>query len=610
MRTLLDQFCPHVHDAALTAAAYDADSATLATADALGVVAVQRPGEAVPGLVLEVGDARVRALGLVRGGALLAVGDDAGSVRVIQTSDGGMLFEETRAGDRGRARAFRGVALSPAGDRLAGISDDGLLRVWDLSRGTRVDQWSDFGGQTVAFDPRGTRILAIDRRGQPVLADLVARQRVPLDAPPFEVDRAQFTRGGTHLVASGPSGLALLRIADGAVVASFAARVGSGLLNVAVSPDGRQVAAVSQRSIHVFTLPELQPAGSARHQTEEPTGAVWWGGQGVRLGGGDGLAHGEGAGTVHPVTAAGGFGDWRVLVHGPDVAVWHLNRRLSRVSVGEPVREVHVDRDGRHLLTLAASGAVAVHDVRNGQKLLDAGRGLPGGVAVGGRVVLVRRATGGAQWWDLARGQTATLDWPVAVGLSHGGTWIAAVGPDGRVRVLDPATGRPAVPDPVPAGDGAVRLLSFVNRRPDLLVLDEEHILSHYDLTASVRDNVPAQPRDVLQFASAPDRIWGITGGRLAAVRLPEGPGASVLVVDLHTSQVKYEIEGLHPDTWVDAETGNLLEPGRGAALLEREIDGAEKRVLRALPDDQWLAFNRKSVLDASEGAGAGLTRR
>lgn len=610
MSSLLDQFCPQVHFAPITAAAYDPQSGVLATGDATGHVALTRAGEATPGLRFRHGEDRIGALGLVRGGTLVAVGDDAGAISVYQVADGGLRFDERREGARGRVRAMRGVAISPEGARLAAVSADGLVRMWSLEQNRREVAWQGFGGRSVEFDARGHRLLCVDADGQPRLIDLLSNQSMPMDPLQVPADQARFALNGVLVVAAGPGGLALLRVADGKLVASYAGKGGSGLIAVVLSPDEAQVAAVSQRSVHVFSLPELQPVESRRHDTPSPTGAAWWTADGLRLGGEDGLAHGEGEGTVAPVTAAGGFGDWRVSVHGAEVAVWHLDRRLQKVGCGEPVREVQVDRDGRYLLVLGETGSLAVHDTRTGARLLDGGRAVPGGVAVGGRVVAALRPHGGAQWWDLARNQTWSLDWPTALGLSHGGTWLAVVNPEGRVRVLDPANARAVVPDPIPAGDGEVRLLSFVNRRPDLLVVDEEHILSHYDLEQSFRNNIPSTPRDVLQFGSPPDRVWGITGGKLAAVRLPEGATCTILVVDLAAQSVLYEVVGLHPAAWVDAESGNILEPGRGAALLEREIDGTEKRVLRALPADQWITFSRRGVHDASEGVSPALTRR
>ena len=69
MPGLADQFCPNVHDAPITAAHYDPESATIATADAEGIVAIQRTGESSPTLIFQPGVAVNGALKLIRGGS-------------------------------------------------------------------------------------------------------------------------------------------------------------------------------------------------------------------------------------------------------------------------------------------------------------------------------------------------------------------------------------------------------------------------------------------------------------------------------------------------------------------------------------------------------------
>src|SRR5262249_55601418 len=149
-----------------------------------------------------------------------------------------------------------------------------------------------------------------------------------------------------------------------------------------------------------------------------------------------------------------------------------------------------------------------------------------------------------------------------------------------------------------------IRLVSFVNRRPDMLVLDGDGILGVYDLQESVQGKVAAAGRDVLDLNVEVDRLWGITGGKYAGIRfqVPETQTATVIFVDLHTCEVVSEVPDLLPYAWVDPETGDILQPARGHAILELDMWGKEKRVLRALPEGEWIAFDEKSILDASEG--------
>ncbi len=609
MPALVDQFCPNVHDAAITAATYDLHSGTIATADADGVVAVQRPGEATPQLVFQPGDAVMGALDLVPGGSLLAVGDESGAVGVYRCDTGEAIFQEVREGARGRVRAMRGMALSPEGRTLASIARDGLVRIWDLESGKRTAAWQGFSGDTVEFDPRGQRLLAMDDQGQPRLMDLMSLQALYMDKLQMPAERASFTLDGTMVLAVGQAGISLLRVVDGALIASFATRGGSGIINLIESPDGRQAGAVTQRSVHTFSLPDLQPVGSMKHGAPEPTGAAYWAHEGIRVAGNDGLMHGGGSGSAGPVVAVGGFGDYRLAAHGSVVACWKANRRVIELPTGAPPREVHIERDGRLAVVVPDRGPIEVFDVQRGTKVFDGGPSTSGAtmVAVGGTVVAVQQRKGGVRWWDLAANKGYQLDWPRAMALSNGGTWLGVVTPRGQVKVIDPATGQDAVPAPVPLADVPVARMAFVNRRPDLLVMDEDGVLGHYDLGSALRKGQPAEGRDVLTINAPVDAMWGITGGQLCALRLPEGDSSSILFVDVHACEVVSEVTGLSPKAWVDAEHGLILEPGRSSALVEKEQDGRERRVLRALPDGQWIAFGWRGILDASEGASGAI---
>ncbi|GDX83392.1 hypothetical protein LBMAG42_52030 [Deltaproteobacteria bacterium] len=612
MPSLADRFCPNVHDVAITAAAYDPWSGVLATADKSGLVAIQRAGEVTPGHTFTPGAEGVGvtgALGLIRGGSLLAVGDDEGTIGVYRTDNGEAVFQERREGGRGRVRAMRGVAVSPEGGRVATIAVDGLLRIWDIANGRREVAWQGFGGATVDFDGHGQRVLCLDAQGQPRLVDLISHQGLPMDRLQMPADRAVFSLDGTLVIAAGPSGLSLLRLVDGRLVASFAARGGSGMLGVVQRPDGQQVGAVSTRSVHIFSMPALEPVESVRHGAPDPSGAAWWGQEGIRVGGSDGLPHGGEEAAAGPVTVVGGFGDTRLAGHGDRVVVWQGNHRGRTIEVGAAIRETLVDRDGRYVLVLPERGAMRLFDAKTGQSVFDAGAETAGarGVAVGGNVVAAMLPNGGVRWWDLGRNRAWELLWPTEMALSHGGTWLGLVTPRGAVKIVEPGTGRDAVPDPRPAADVPIRLLTFVNRRPDLLVLDAENILAHYDLSKSARDGHPADARDVLQFGAAPDRIWGITGGQFAAVRIPDGATSTMMFVDIHKQVVVGEVAGAHRFAEVDAENGLVLEPARSGALLEREMNGVERRVLRSLPGGQWVAFGARGILDASEAAGGAL---
>jgi WD40 repeat protein len=610
MASLADQFCPNVHDAAITAACHDPVSGTVATADALGVVAVKRPGESTPGLVFRPGGPVTGALALIPGGSWIAVGDDMGSVGVYRTSDGTPVFQELREGPAGRVRAMRGVAVSPEGSVLAAIAIDGLVRLWDIPNVERIIAWKGFGGQTVEFDARGDRLLCLSDDGQPRLVDLRTRESLPMDRIQMAADHACFTRDNTMVLCAGPAGLSLIRVVDGVLAGSFATRGGSGIIGLALSPKGEQTAVVTQRSVHIFNLPDLSPASSRQHGAPDPSGSAIWTHHDLEVAGSDGMMHGsEEAQGIAPVVAVAGFGSHRIAAHDDLLAVWKGDHRVVTYSAGATLRHMVLDREGHYLVTVPERGPITVIRASDGSPVFDGGHETYGAVdvAVGGNIVAVQLRAGGVRWWDLASNRAFELAWAQGMALSGSGTWLGVITPKGAVRILDPSTGKDAVDPPTPLADVPVVRMSFVNRRPDLLVIDRDGVLGHYDLAQGIRAGRAAEGRDILDFEVQVDRVWGITGGRFAAVRLPEGDRCTIVGVDLERTSVVSEIEGLNARSWVDPETGMVLEPARSGAILERDLTGKEVRVLRSLPGREWVAYGERGILAASDGAGIAM---
>ena len=351
---------------------------------------------------------------------------------------------------------------------------------------------------------------------------------------------------------------------------------------------------------------------SIKHGAPHPTGAAYWAHTGLRVAGNDGLLYGGGTGGPGTVAAVGGFGRFRVVAHEEQAYVWDGDSRRIEIALKAPVDQIRIDRDGRLVATLDEEGQVTVHDATTGKRAFKGGPESLGSeeVAVGGNVVSVFAAERGVQWWDLGERTGFRLDWPTAMALSGSGTWLAVVTPRGEVRVLDPATGKDAIPAPEPLADVPVRLISFVNRRADLLILDQDGVLGHYDLAEGIRSGQPAVGRDVIELNVPVDRIWGITGGKACAMRLPaeDEESSTIIWVNIDSGKVVFSVEDLDRWAWVDPEQGLILEPGRSAAMLERDTKGREARVLRSLSDNQWICFGAKGILQASESVTEALS--
>lgn len=606
--SIVDRYCASAHNGPVTAAAFDAQSGAMATADEWGTVAITKPGDQYPGIIFDMGYPVHGAIAVTAGGALVAVGDDQGSVAVYKTWDGSCVFEDVRDGAAGEARAMRAMTFNPQGTILATLSIDGIIRIFDIQRWERVANYQGFSGESLQFNDRGDRLLCIDNLGQPKLLDLMSQEQIDLELVPGGVRVARYTPDYRKVVTIGQAGVTLIGLPDGRILNSFSARGSSGMLTIVISPRGDELGAITGRSVHRFSLPELQPVGSDKHGAGDPTSAALWDWRGVAVGGADGLLHRPGARpSLEPVLSCSGFGDHRVAVHGEKLAVWHKQRQKRPFSGKRRFIEVKIDRDGRLIIGLPDDGSgVQVFEARTGRHLFDAGNDTADTpkMEVGGSIVACGLSKGGLRWYDLKQNSVFELPWVRTFALSGSGTWLAVVTPKGNVRVLDPTTGKDAIPRPEPLADVAVALVSFVNRRPDMLVLDTEGVLGQYDLTDSVKENTPAIGRDVLDLNVEVDRLWGITGGTYAAVRFQEAERgtASVIYVDLTTGEVKSEVPDLLPYAWVDPETGDILQPARGAAILELDMHGVEKRVLRALPEGEWVSFNAKGIFDSSEG--------
>ena len=608
--SLVDQFCPEVHSAAITGAAFDPESGGSISADEWGTVSITKPGDTYPGVIFDMGAAVTGAVAVNRGGALVAVGDDNGTVAVYRTWDGDCVFEDLREGPAGEARAMRAMSFNPQGTVLATLSIDGIIRIFDIQRWERVANYQGFGGESIEFDDRGDRLLVIDKLGQPKLLDLMSSEQIDLEMVPGGVRVARFTTDCRHVLTIGQAGLTLIGLPDGRIVNSFSARGSSGMLTIVLSPQGDELGAVTGRSVHKFSLPDLQPVGSEKHGAEEPTNVAIWDWNGVAVGGADGRFHRAGAkSSLSAVVCCTSFGEHRVSVHGDRVAIWRKTRMKRPFNAKKHFIEVKIDRDGKLLLGLPASGSgVQVFEARTGRHLFDAGDDTAetAKMEVGGSIVAAMLTRGGMRWYDLRQNSVFELPWVANFSLSGSGTWLAVVTPKGQVRVLDPTTGKDAIPKPEPLADVPVSLVSFVNRRPDMLVMDTEGVLGRYDLTASVTEKTSAIGKDVIDLNVDVDRLWGITGGQYAAVRFQdaESETATVIFVDIDSGEVVSEVTDLLPYAWVDPESGSILQPTRGAAILELDMHGAEKRVLRALPEGEWVAFGHKGILDCSEGVG------
>jgi WD40 repeat protein len=597
MLPLVYKHCPQPHAAAITAVAYDNTANSLLLADEWGTIALYPNGATEPSFIEETGIKIDGAAAVSDGGALFAVGDDNGSIKVWRTRDGALVFEEHKEGEKGEARAMRALSFTPQGDTLATLALDGVIRIYDLTRGVRTANYKTFISKSISFDASGQLLLTVNSLGQPVILDLQRQEELSVDPIPGGCIDAKFTADSRGIVVLRDNGLTKVSLPDGHITASFSAEGASGLHALLLNPEGTEFAAITGRSAHRFSIEDLSPVGSDNHGVEDATGIAVWTPEGIRLGRHAGCLSDENPTTTLPqIICTTGFGDRRVAVHENYIAVWDKNRQKRPFKITTNAIEARIDRDGRLLLILPEEGGVQVLDARTGRVHFDAGEDTADTpkMEVGGPVVAIALPAGGLRWYELKQNKVFSLDWVEEFSVSGSGTWLTVTTPQGGVKVLDPATGESAIPDPFVDPEERTLLTAFVNRSPQLLTFTESGHLYHYDLAPSVTDDVAAKPTHILTIHVPVDALWGITGGKYAALRLQdeETQTASIITIDISTKEVIAETNGLLPYVTVDPETGNPIEPAIGNAIAEYNPDGSEKTIYRALPNRQWICFS------------------
>jgi WD40 repeat protein len=625
--SLLDRWCPEPHDAPITAAAFDPSSGAMATADALGTVAIFPPRRRSVSRLISHTAGINRALAVSPGGALVGVGDDDGTFAVYRTSDGAAVYVETREGDDGARRAMRGVRFSPDGRMVASLAIDGRIRVTDLERRERIATFTDFSGHALDWDPAGHCLVGVNRLLQPTLIQLASNQLLPFQLVPGGAHLARFSPDGRFVLLLGDGGLTLVDASSLEVQEVRDADQNSRMLDMAFSPQGNHIAVITTRSVHYFQVQGLRHVGKQKHGCPTATGVAVWDATGVAVAGKDARLHRPDTPAPFPATVcAHGRGPWRVAAHEHMLALWKGEQRVMTMipkvhnrKRGAPddtrpmlpeerIVEAQIDIEGKVLVVLPEGGPVHVYDARKGKLLFQAGPDTidTPRLEVGLGIVASLLPQGGVRWFDLRNNRTYELDWAQDFSITGGGTWMAVLTPQGRVHIIDPATGVDSLPPLTPVGDASVRLLSFVHRRPELLVLDDDGVLGLHDLAPAARDGAePVQHRIAAFYDAEIDAIWGLEDGRHAVVRIQESDkGTSTFVtVDLDNGEIVHKVEGLLPYASLDPGGGIILEPARGSAVLELSLDGRPLRVLRSLPRDEWVSFDERKVLASSAGA-------
>lgn len=346
------------------------------------VLSLVGPGDGPARAISELGPlAGVRALCLDPGRTTIVLGSEDGRIRLW------------RAHPRRRMVSLKGhapreawaVAFSPDGRTLASGGDDNRVRLWDAGTGDERSVIHEHIAliTSLAFSPDG-RTLAIgsfDRRKPAMLWDLAAgRPGSILSGHRDWVRCVAFDRDGSTLATSGEeTSIMLWDPRDGRRKAAYPLGRHRGPARLALSPDGRTIAATN---VHEIGLVERDTGTNRPIAVDEPVASLVYTPDGSMLIAGfkDGSIRSWEVASGRPIRAIQGHaGDVLALALTPDgatlasagqdrtVRVWDVatgQELLCLTDCRARVNSVAFSPDGQVLAAADHSGAVTIWDAR------------------------------------------------------------------------------------------------------------------------------------------------------------------------------------------------------------------------------------------------------
>jgi WD40 repeat protein/tRNA A-37 threonylcarbamoyl transferase component Bud32 len=167
------------------------------------------------------------------------------TVRIWDTATGKAIHTLQLAAGPSRVVDLRGVAYSADGKRLAATAPNEPVKVWDAATGKELHDFHD-SASTVAFSPDARRLASAGREALKVRDADTGKEIYAVNGS-FEV--VLFTPDGSRLVALGSDGIKFLDAATGKEVLALRPRSGQRGDLAAISPDGRRLALVDGRNV-------------------------------------------------------------------------------------------------------------------------------------------------------------------------------------------------------------------------------------------------------------------------------------------------------------------------------------------------------------------------
>lgn len=611
MHPLVERYVPNTHQSPITAAAYDYYSQTKATADLEGNVVVYRGHPPRPFHQFSMGGKVAGSMVISQGGERLAVGDDNGSIQVVELTTTTAIFEEKREGARGMVRAFRALALSPSGNLLAALSKDNILRVWNLKTGERQN-FRGFTGISLEFDSRGERLLLVGEDGQPKLFNITRHEIFPFQKPFTPIEHVCFSRDFQHVFAAGPGGFVVYQTATLQTVNGQAAQKMSGLVAIASHPTENSIALFSKRSAYCIQVPSLQIFEQISHGAPSPEKSGLWTLEGVEIGGADGIMHsGKGESSIPPTTGVYTIGEYRLLIHTTHIVLFTNSGRVVHQNLQAPISMAKISRNGQILVVAFTNQPIQAFQVQRGSltKILDGPSDTvnPSSICASPVCIAVEKSQGGCYWWPLQTAQGMQIPWAKNICMTEGGKWMGVITPQGRIQIIDTRTGKKALVDPKPTSQAQVEKIAFMGKSSMLLALDGDGYLIRYDLSQGMMDG--ADGIDILQVNSTVESLVGLHGGEIAVLLLKESDThGQLLYLPINNLDGANLLENIPLQSSINPKDGAVCQPTISAAAIEEQMvqhnqvhhSPMNPIVYRSLPNSEWIVFNEHTTLAMS----------
>jgi WD40 repeat protein len=323
----------------------------------------------------------------------------------------------------------RNLAFSPDGKRLASVSGDGALRVWEITTGKEVFQGHS-ARPSVAFSPDGKWLASPTREGTVRIWDATTGQEGRLFRGPIGVVISAFSPDWARLATVGEDGTARVwDVSTGREACRLMnGHVGLGEGSLAFSDDGTRLAASCQ-----YGFVKMWNAA---------TGQV--------------ILCQQGHGIVRNVTFSPGGSSLASCGSAPCVRVWDVRTAEGSLSLEgegqEQIVNLAYSPDGTRLAAARQDQTIKVYDAAT-YKIVDTIRGHPAAISSlayspDGTLLASTGRDGTVRIWNGGSNQnpftlTSSTDRAVitSVVFSPDGRHLAAARDEQTVRVWDATTG-------------------------------------------------------------------------------------------------------------------------------------------------------------------------